>query len=268
MPATRSSTAVVAEVFRSWQGEGLLLGRRQVFVRLAGCTVGCRYCDTAWAFDTPADVAVPGVPGERLPNPLMVDHVLSLIDAADPVPVSGPDADAPTDAALPEPCPVALTGGEPLEQPEFAAALLDALAALPVPRDALLETAGLHAEALVDLAPRARWIACDIKLPSAAGLPDVLDRHEVVLATGALDREGVFFKLIVDGDTTTDELDRAGAMIARHAPGRPVFLQPVTPLGGSPALPRERFDPCADVLAAHGLDVRLVPQVHKQLGVR
>jgi len=265
MPSTRSSTtAAVAEVFRSWQGEGLLLGRRQVFVRLAGCRVGCRYCDTAWAFDTPADVAVPGVTSERLTNPLGIDEVLSLIDAADPVPVPDPDSGA----ASIDPCPIALTGGEPLEQPEFAGALLDSLAALPVPREAMLETAGLHAEALADVAPRARWIACDVKLPTAAGLPDVLDRHEQVLATGVLDREGVFFKLVVDGDTTTDELHRAAGLIARHAPGRAVFLQPVTPLGGSPALPRERFDLFADVLGAAGLDVRLVPQVHKQLGVR
>jgi organic radical activating enzyme len=250
------STAAVAEVFRSWQGEGLLLGWRQVFVRLAGCTVGCRYCDTAWAFETPADVAVPNRSGERLLNPLGVDDVLALIEAADPAGAPG------------APCPIALTGGEPLEQPDFVSELLDALAALPTPRDTMLETSGLQKDALLDLAPRARWIACDIKLPSATGLTDVLARHEEVLATGVLARDGVFFKLIVDGDTGRDELDRAADLIVRHAPGRPVYLQPVTPMGGSPALPCERFDSLADVLVARGLVTRLVPQVHKQLGVR
>lgn len=256
MPSTPPATAVIAEVFRSWQGEGLLLGQRHVFVRLAGCSVACRYCDTAWAFQAPADVAMPGQPAERLPNPLGVDDVIRLIDAADPASTPGP------------PAPVALTGGEPLEQPEFAAALLDALAGLPVPRDVMLETSGLQREALLELLPRVRWVACDIKLPSATGLADVLERHEDVLATGALERDGVFFKLVADGDTSSDELGRAADLIARHAPGRPVFLQPVTPLGGSPPLPRERFDELVDVLAARGLAVRLVPQVHKRLGVR
>jgi hypothetical protein len=42
----------------------------------------------------------------------------------------------------------------------------------------------------------------------------------------------------------------------------------VTPLGGAPALPRERLDPFVDVLRARRLDVRVVPQVHKLLRVR
>lgn len=33
-------------VFRTIQGEGLLMGLPMTFVRLAGCSVGCRQCDT------------------------------------------------------------------------------------------------------------------------------------------------------------------------------------------------------------------------------
>jgi 7-carboxy-7-deazaguanine synthase len=289
--ATRGS---VAEVFRSWQGEGLLLGRRMVFVRLAGCRVGCRYCDTAWAFDAPASVAVPGrgsstpgagaatpgagaalpgagaaatgtrpVPGAALPtppaarreNPLDVATVLELVAAADPQPAPGGRA------------PVTLTGGEPCEQTDFAAALIDALLADPA-RDVMLETSALHREALARLAPGCRWIAADIKLPSATGLPDVLARHAEVLAAGVLPPGKTFFKLVADGDTTDAEVAAAAALLARHAAAAPVFLQPVTPLGGSPPLPRARLDALADILLAAGLDVRVVPQVHKVLGVR
>jgi organic radical activating enzyme len=252
---SRSSSmlvAPVAEVFRSWQGEGLLLGRRMVFVRLAGCTVGCRYCDTAWAFTPPARVAVPGQRDSPLDNPLSVAQVLGLIAAADPADEQG------------EPAPIALTGGEPLEQPDFCEALLDALPDRPV----MLETAGLHLPALERLAARCRWIACDIKLPSATGLPGVLERHAAVLASGVLDRSETFFKLVADGDTTPDELAGVAELLARHAPRCPVFLQPVTPLGGSPPLPRERLDGLVDALTRRGLDVRVVPQVHKLLRVR
>ena len=251
----------VAEVFRSWQGEGALLGRRMVFVRLAGCTVDCRYCDTAWAFETPATVARPTGGAQPLPNPLSVADVVALVDAADP-------ADTPGG-----PAPVALTGGEPCEQAEFALALIAALA----PRDVLLETSALHADALGRLAPRCRWIAADCKLPAATGQPDVLARHATVLESGVLtglrappDGQGprLFFKLIVDGDTPDAELHEAAELLARHAPDAPVFVQPVTPLGGSPALPRQRFDAVVDALIAAGLSVRLIPQMHKRLGVR
>jgi len=257
MSRSPTSVAPVAEVFRSWQGEGLLLGRRMVFVRLAGCTVGCRYCDTAWAFTPPRDVAVPGTRGERLANPLSVEQVLALVEAADPPVAAGPE-----EAAV-EAAPIALTGGEPLEQPDFCEALLES-----VSRPVMLETSGLQLEALRRIAGRCRWIACDIKLPSSTGLPDTLARHAEVLASGELARSETFFKLIADGDTTPAELAQVADLLQRYAPRSPVFLQPVTPLGGSPPLPRERLDPLVDALAGRGLDVRVVPQVHKLLKVR
>ena len=39
----------VAEIFYSVQGEGQLTGMPSAFVRLAGCNLRCRYCDTPYA---------------------------------------------------------------------------------------------------------------------------------------------------------------------------------------------------------------------------
>lgn len=39
----------VNEIFRSIQGEGVSTGRVTTFIRLAGCSMGCPFCDTSYA---------------------------------------------------------------------------------------------------------------------------------------------------------------------------------------------------------------------------
>jgi 7-carboxy-7-deazaguanine synthase len=40
----------ITEIFRSLQGEGDAVGFPTIFVRLTGCPLRCKYCDTAYAF--------------------------------------------------------------------------------------------------------------------------------------------------------------------------------------------------------------------------
>jgi 7-carboxy-7-deazaguanine synthase len=42
---------IINEIFYSIQGEGFLAGVPSVFVRLAGCPLRCRWCDTKYAWD-------------------------------------------------------------------------------------------------------------------------------------------------------------------------------------------------------------------------
>ncbi|MBI9015852.1 MAG: 7-carboxy-7-deazaguanine synthase QueE [Phycisphaerae bacterium] len=44
----------ITQIFKSIQGEGRLAGVVSVFIRLAGCNLRCRWCDTAYSWPTDA----------------------------------------------------------------------------------------------------------------------------------------------------------------------------------------------------------------------
>ncbi|WP_460426940.1 7-carboxy-7-deazaguanine synthase QueE [Azotobacter armeniacus] len=83
-------TLRITEIFYSLQGETRTVGLPTVFVRLTGCPLRCRYCDTTYAFSG----------GEILSLPAILERVAGY-----------------------RPRYVCVTGGEPLAQPNGIALL-------------------------------------------------------------------------------------------------------------------------------------------------
>ncbi|MDD4890737.1 MAG: radical SAM protein [Phycisphaerae bacterium] len=126
---------IVSEIFFSIQGESTYAGRPCVFVRLAGCNLGCAWCDTGYARDG----------GEAMTVEQVVDRMLAFG------------------------CPlVEVTGGEPLLQPA-ALPLMRMLADRGL--TVLLETNGTCDISGVD--PRVVRIV-DIKCPGSGESDQVL----------------------------------------------------------------------------------------------
>jgi 7-carboxy-7-deazaguanine synthase len=48
----------IYSVFRSIQGEGIMIGAPTVFIRTSGCPLRCTYCDTPQAFDKGEEMSV------------------------------------------------------------------------------------------------------------------------------------------------------------------------------------------------------------------
>ncbi|MGD1048254.1 MAG: 7-carboxy-7-deazaguanine synthase QueE, partial [Candidatus Krumholzibacteriaceae bacterium] len=100
----------VAEVFRSIQGEGPHVGVLQIFVRFAGCSLRCAYCDTPRTRERVPECALGGASAARaVANPVDSREIASFVRSFAEV---SPGIHS-----------VSLTGGEPLEQSEFLGAL-------------------------------------------------------------------------------------------------------------------------------------------------
>ena len=101
--------ARLAEIMESVQGEGLLVGSRQVFLRFSGCNLRCSYCDTESSIEAQPYCRVSHTTGrgdlwQNVPNPLSVDQIIELLSNYSSQWIS-------------------LTGGEPLLWADFISEL-------------------------------------------------------------------------------------------------------------------------------------------------
>ena len=249
-------TAPIVEVFSSIQGEGLLVGERQVFLRLAGCNLCCAYCDTPGAQEIPAFARLERTPGRQdfaeTPSAMTATEV----------------ADAIRRLVRPQPGlhhSVALTGGEPLLHAAFLLGLLPRIGALGL--GAYLETNGTLAEELGQVIAHLDVICADIKLPSATHQPPLWGAHELFLLTMDAHEDPTrldFVKCIVVAESTEEEVDRAARLIAEINPQLPLILQPVTPTRADVhALAPVHMLDLQAVAKQHLTQVRVIPQTHR-----
>ena len=123
--------APIIEIFSSFQGEGLLIGERQIFVRFAGCNLNCNYCDTN------------NSKSEKSGKLMTPDEVTAEINK-----LITPDCKT-----------ISFTGGEPSLYPDFISEVSDNF-----DLNIMLETNGTLPEK-IDLIKKLDMVSLDIKLP-------------------------------------------------------------------------------------------------------
>lgn len=238
--------ADIVEIFSSIQGEGLYVGTRQVFVRLAGCNLTCAYCDTPDSRRLPRQARVETTAGKRdfvrIPNPLPPDKLIQHINGLLTVRHHS----------------ISFTGGEPLCQAQAIAQLAPKLLA-PV----YLETNGVLYEQLAGVLPYIDIISMDIKLPEITG-QEYWREHDEFLRLAV--NKKTFVKIVVTGQSKAAELHKAFALVAAVDANIPVILQPVTPVNNCKPVSPEVMLACQEQALGLLADVRVIPQTHKFMG--
>jgi organic radical activating enzyme len=273
-----SVMAPVLEAFASIQGEGAFVGEPQVFLRLFGCPLRCRWCDTPGSWKVPAagEARIASVEGARR-EPCWATAFQAACWIAECEPGS--------------PRSVSVTGGEPLAWPDFILALAPLLGG----RRLHLETAGAHPRSLARVLSVCDHVSLDLKPELDLDAPEELPAVDAALAqpfrgAGELPAErsprtseewkrareaclrivagrDACAKIVVSG--AREARDFAGLLdeLEECAGGLPLYLTPATPVNGVRAPSRELVESVAEMARDRDLVVRVVPQVHRLLAV-
>lgn len=241
----------ISELFSSIQGEGILAGRRQIFVRLTECNLDCRYCDTEFK---KSDIGkVESAPGSaefiNLPQPMPL-HAITAIIADWRTQLPGAHHS------------VSFTGGEPLLYADLLAELFpDIRKIIPIH----LETNGTMHLALGQVKQFVDYISMDMKLPSTAGCTEQLwDIHALFLreALGC----NVSVKVVIGDSTDEEEINKVCEIISKVDINTPLFLQPLTLPDGAIGIKVPHLLRLQEMASSRLPDVRVIPQMHKLLG--
>lgn len=229
--------AEITEIFSSIQGEGIFIGARQVFVRFKKCNMECVFCDTT--NDAPA----------KEYSPIQLMREVRSLEEAKGVHHS-----------------VSLTGGEPLVYSDFLAEFLPMLKKESL--KSYLETNGTLPDKLKEVIEFVDIIAMDFKLPSSTGERAYWKEHLEFLKIAK--RKKVFVKAVVTPDTKKSDIEEAVSLIKAVNKNIPFIMQPATPIKNfDKDIGESRLFEFLDIALKNEVEnSRVIPQVHKVLGVR
>ncbi|MFH1062790.1 MAG: 7-carboxy-7-deazaguanine synthase QueE [Candidatus Omnitrophota bacterium] len=223
--------AKISEIFFSLQGEGIYAGTAHVFIRFFGCNIKCRYCDTNKNSFKEYSVAQ------------LIARVRKLVKEHKAKYIT-------------------LTGGEPLLQADFINRFL--IKSQSNKTRIYLETNGLLCSEFLKIKNQVDLVAMDFKLPGATGLSDFWAEHERFLKL--CKPKSVFIKAVISLKTKAAEIKKAAELISQVNKDIVLVLQP-------------NHDELSPELIKKAMlwqtnsqqyltDVRVIPQMHKLIGVR
>ena len=251
-----SDECYLSEIYSAIQGEGPLVGHRQIFVRFSACDLRCAWCDTPKSLVRTqfceAEISTGTRKYQKLENPITSLKLIDLVDNLNPEYHQS----------------ISLTGGEPLLQWQFIASFLPLLKekfSLPV----YLESGGHRPSELKNVINSLDYISMDFKLPSSAKTEELWDEHIKFLRISLNANKKVWVKIVITFDTDFNELLKSVNIVkslSSNDKNVEIFLQPASPMNGF--LPPDELNLLliqSSLLKIYPY-IRVLPQVHKLIG--
>lgn len=220
----------IKEIFSSIQGEGPVVGYKQLFIRFCGCNLKCNYCDTDFELNT-AEQYSPVSLFEKINK----DYKLETFHS------------------------ISLTGGEPLLSSEF---LKEFLPLIKGKTKIYLETNATLPDKLSEIKKLIDIISADIKLESSTGL-NTMELHKKFFEKC----QGIetFAKIVFDNNITESEISDCINLGQKY--NLELILQPKM-IGDNMSVTSDFCGVILNKFTKHYQNTRLIPQVHKFIDVR
>lgn len=247
----------LSEIFSAIQGEGPLVGVRQIFIRFSSCDLRCSWCDTPGSLVREKKYQVEKKSGVRNffsgENPISISRLILYISKLSPKSHHS----------------ISFTGGEPLLQDNALNEITKSVKS-KFSLETYLETGGHRPDKLKNVIDSFDYISMDFKLPSSSSTRPLWDKHKEFLSTALKSKKlkKIWIKLVLTKNTKYSELVRSISLVKslKSKKNVEVFLQPVSKVKNIiPPSENELLLIHSKLLKLYP-HIRVLPQVHKLIG--
>ena len=236
--------AKVSEIFTSIEGEGIFVGKKTLFIRLSGCHLKCRWCDTKYAL--PLDSG----------TDYQIDEIKDLI----------------IKELRPFTYKVNFTGGEPLLQTEAVIELADFIKK-QTNLKTYIESSCFDSELFSKVLPYIDICKIEFKTDDSKVVEDeeydnlILNEIKCLeLAVGS--NKATYIKIVVTNSTNLESFKNLVYKISKRIKPSDILGFIIQPSFGIDQPTVNKLLDTYDIVEPMFPEVRIIPQLHKEIGAR
>ena len=235
----------VSEIFTSIEGEGVFVGTKTLFIRFSGCHLKCRWCDTKYAL--PLDSGID----------YQLDEIKDLI----------------LKQLQPFTYKVNFTGGEPLLQVDAVIQLADFIKK-QTDLKTYVESSCFDSELFSKILPYIDICKVEFKtedsnvVEDAADYDNLLENELRCLELAVRNNKTTYIKIVVTNSTNLDSFKNLVGYISKKIKPSDIIAFIIQPSHGLDQPTVNKLLDTYDIAQPVFPEVRIIPQLHKEIGAR